>query len=306
MTTTDATGTAPPPGPAADSTAALLRVQGVFHQPEPPKAATWHLNQMAERMPYDIAREMPHGSALVLPDKQLKILLAVPELIALGRMGLLLGPSGSGKSVLLGCARAACPHRVAHVDLKSKKTEIGLARAVYKAITGVECTIAMNRGPDPVWRAIEVELAHTPTLLVVDEVHLVPINAVMALHDLAKRTVGRFGVLVAGTDKAKKRLKNDETCWRRFYFREELRKIPDSQLVKRLDDWHPLFRGAAQPENKATAALVRRINKTMCNGSWGQWANFVEAHQGQVGRETALTEATARRALSRYNLALPD
>lgn len=276
----------------------LQRRQGLFTQPEPPKAATWHLNDIAARVPEDIARKMPHGCSLYLPDTQLKILLAVPELIALGEMGLVLGPAGVGKSVLLGAVRAACPHRVAHVDLRSQKTSIGMAQAVFKALTGVETTIPIQRGPDPIWRAVEVELNRTTTLLVVDEIHRVVNEALLELDRLALRTAGRFGVLAAGLKAAEPRLRKNGEVWRRFAFRENLFIIPRNRLHETLSNWHPLL-------EHADPSLLKRIDAVMCKGSWGEWKNFVVAHQGCWGRDAALTEKTARMALARYSLQLP-
>ncbi len=286
---------APPVGAKPDDTRQdkIKRIQGLVEQPEPGDLSTWKLNEIGERLPQDITKEMPHGSSLCLSNRLLAIMGAVPELIALGRVGLVHGPSGAGKSVLLGCIRAACPIRVVHLNLKGRKTDLMLAKEIYAAVTGRQFKSGgQMRGPDPIWRAIVVELTREPALLVVDEVQYVSKDALFALHDLATQCPTRFGVVVAGTTDGLQRFRNDPPLWRRFKWRMPLHKLAGSNMIIQLENWHPLLKQA----NNRT--LLRRIDAAHCKGNWGEWGTFIENHQDLHGRDHALTEDSAKSTLS--------
>ena len=113
------------------------------------------------------------------------------------------------------------------------------------------------------------------------------------------RTAGRFGVLAAGLKAAEPRLRKNGEVWRLFASRENLFIIPRNSLHETLSKWHPLL-------EPADPNLLKRIDAVMCKGSWGEWKNFVVAHQGLWGRDAVLTDKTAKMAPARYSLQLPE
>jgi hypothetical protein len=224
---------------------------------------------------------MPHQSRLLLTDEVRRALALTPQLLTHGRFGLIDGPSGAGKSTLLGIIRAACPHRVVHVQLEKGRRGKALDEAIYADLTG---TVLTGTERD-IERAISVELSRTPTLVIIDEAQYLPPSVLLAMRTLMRDTGHPFGLLFAGID-VERNLRSDAPLWTRFSWQVSLRRLEGHHLHNTLRDYHPLL-AAAEP------ALLSHIDAVLCGGNWRNWGLFIEQHQLVAGRDTPMTHTSA-------------
>jgi energy-coupling factor transporter ATP-binding protein EcfA2 len=254
----------------------------------------WTLQGLGDRVPADLRAWMPAGSDLVVTPAIQRAVLLTPPLVAQGRIGLVDGPTGVGKSQLLGAVQAACPHRVVRIQLERRDHGKRLDSLIYTELTG---QIAAGTESD-IERANTVEICRTPTLLIVDEAQLVPASTLLSLRRMLRDAGRPFGLLFAGVGMVE-HAKRDVSLGSRPSFVITLRPLTGDQLVPALAAFHPLL-AAAEPGVLGAADHVR------CRGQWRAWMLLLEAHQNLHGADAAITRDTMASTLQiNYELSLP-
>jgi hypothetical protein len=270
------------------STQPFSRTQGCFNQPPPATFAGWNLHLAAANLPEHLRRKMPDGSSLNLTDEVLLALDVAPTLIADGGFGLVHGPAGAGKSMVLGVIQAVCPHRVVHVLLEGPLNSKAFDDRIYRALTGT----VMEGTESSIEDAIAVELSNAPTLLVVDEAQNVSPSTLLALRRFSDMSHAPFGVQLACLGSTKN-LRRNTALWDRVLEPIELHPLSGAQLLSKLAGFHPLL-ADADPQ------LLFDIDDAHCRGSWRAWAQFINSHRRKIGPGMPLTKASAELTL-RHN-----
>jgi hypothetical protein len=254
----------------------------------------WSQAAAATRVPADLAAWMPPGTSLVITRDIQRALLLVPPIIEQGRIGLIDGPAGSGKSQLLGAVEAACPHRVVRITAEGGDRSRALDAMIHEKLTGHVAT-GTERSIE---RANSVELGRAPTLLIVDEAQLVSTSALLSFRRIMRDAARPFGLLFAGIGMAR-HAKRDPSLLSRGSFTITLERMSGQQLLATLAAAHPLL--AAAPHD-----VLLDADRVLCRGQWRTWMLLLEQHQNLHGTGTAVTRDSLALVLdAAHGLVLP-
>lgn len=226
----------------------------------------WNPSDAAAQLPAHTVLALPEGAHLVITPPLVRLCSYMQTALRLGgRIIVVSGAAGTGKTTLLAAACAVADIRTVNVDIKPKSTSRGVVACIAAALglpTGGTSETIQDR--------IAIALRAEPTILVVDEAQNVGLPCLLTLRWLSGATNYQFGLVLAGAD-LDEHLAAEPQLARRVHRRIVLvRRKFNSEVHADLLAFHPVVASIPQP-------VLIWVDMVYADGLWSNWTLWVDA-----------------------------
>lgn len=198
---------------------------------------------------------------------------AVADAVEASAMVVLHGGAGLGKTFAVEDALAAPALPLLWVSFPSRPTPRLVAATLLETIT--QRPTRLDRFAI-IARLVE-HLAHTPTIMVVDESQLLTSDCIELLRYLHDHRTTRFALVLVGGNGTWRVLSREPMLASRVYRRVRFQPLSRADVLAAIPAYHPLYR-SVDPQ------LIALIDDLFAHGNLRHWAAFTDSAL-RVGRD---------------------